>query len=125
AVSYIAVLTGLLMMRISPVLRSRQGSAFAHIAEGFKYVAKTRPIRAILLLLGLVSLMGMPYAVLMPVMADQYLGGGSSTLGFLMGASGIGAVIAALLLASRKEIFGLGRWVAYACAAFGIGLVLF
>jgi len=125
AVSYIAVITGLLMMRISPVIHPRHGSALAHIAEGFGYVAKTRPIRSILLLLGLVSLMGMPYAVLMPVMADHYLGGGSSTLGFLMGASGIGAVVAALVLASRKEVFGLGRWVAYACAAFGAGLVLF
>jgi len=125
AVSYLAVIAGLLMMNISPVRHPRHGSAFAHIAEGFHYVATNRPIRSILLLLGLVSLMGMPYAVLMPVFADQYLGGGSSTLGFLMGASGIGAVAAALTLASRKKIVGLGRWVAYAGGAFGVGLILF
>ena len=125
AVSYIAVITGLAMMRITPVVRRSQGSALAHISEGFRYAARTRPIRAILLLLGLVSLMGMPYAVLMPVIADQYQGGGSSTLGFLMGASGVGAVIAALVLASRKKVVGLGRWVAFACGAFGVGLCLF
>ena len=125
AVSYIAVITGLLMMKIVPVIRPRLSSAFSHIAEGFRFVATTKPIRALLLLLGLVSLMGMPYAVLMPIFADQYLGGGSSTLGFLMGASGVGALTAALVLASRKAIFGLGRWVALACGGFGISLVLF
>jgi MFS family permease len=69
--------------------------------------------------------MGMPYAVLMPVFADQFLGGGSSTLGFLMGASGVGAVAAALTLASRKQVLGLGRWVAYACGSLGVCLILF
>jgi MFS family permease len=125
AVSYIAVLSGLLLMKITPVVRHSQGSALAHIAEGFGYVAKTPPVRALLLLLGLVSLMGGPYAVLMPIFADQYLGGGSSTLGFLMGASGCGALLAALLLASRKEVFGLGRWVAFAFGGLGLSLVLF
>src|SRR5207253_884243 len=76
-------------------------------------------------LLGLVSLMGMPYAVLMPIFAAQYLGGGASTLGFLMGASGIGALLAALTLASRQQVFGLGRWIAFACAGLGISLILF
>ena len=125
AVSYIAVITGLLMMKITHVPRPRVGSTFSHIAEGFGYVYKTRPVRALLLLLGLVSLMGMPYAVLMPIFADQYLGGGSSTLGFLMGASGFGALLAALTLASRKEVFGLGRWIAFACAGMGASLILF
>lgn len=125
AVSYIAVITGLLLMKISPVIRPRTGSTFAHIAEGFGYVLKTKPILALLLLLGLVSLMGMPYAILMPIFADQILGGGSSTLGFLMGASGTGALIAALALATRKHVFGLGRWVVFACGAFGISIILF
>jgi len=69
--------------------------------------------------------MGMPYSVLMPIFADQYLGGGASTLGFLMGASGIGALSAALLLASRKAVFGLGKWVILACAGLGLSLILF
>ena len=125
AVSYIAVIASLLVMKITPVVRHPEGSALSHIAEGFGYVAKTKPVRALLLLLGLVSLMGGPYAVLMPIFADQYLGGGSSTLGFLMGASGCGALLAALLLASRRHVFGLVRWVLFACGGLGISLVLF
>ena len=108
AVSYIAVITGLLLMKIEHLHRPRVGTTISDIAEGFGYVYRTKPVLALLLLLGLVSLMGMPYAVLMPIFADQYLGGGSSTLGFLMGASGLGALLAALTLASRKEVFGLG-----------------
>ena len=125
AVSYIAVIAGLLLMKIKPEIRPRKGSTFANIAEGFGYVIKTKPILALLVLLGLVSLMGMPYAVLMPIFADQILGGGSSTLGFLMGASGVGALTAALTLAARKHVFGLGRWVVFACGAFGVAIILF
>jgi MFS family permease len=125
AVSYIAVLSGLLMMRITPVLRQPTGSPLANIAEGFGYVIRTKPVLALLLLLGLVSLMGMPYSVLMPIFAEEILRGDSSTLGFLMGASGTGALAAALVLASRKHVFGLGRWVMLACGGFGISLILF
>jgi MFS family permease len=126
AVSYIAVISGILMMRIKPLERApRTGSTFSNIAEGFGFVYATKPVRALLLLLGLVSLMGMPYAVLMPIFADQYLGGGSGTLGFLMGASGVGALIAALTLASRRQVFGLGRWIGFACAGLGTSLILF
>jgi MFS family permease len=125
AVSYIAVITGLLMMQIVHQARPRVGSAISNIAEGFGFVVKNKPVRALLLLLGLVSLMGMPYAVLMPIFAEQILGGDSGTLGYLMGASGVGALIAALALASRKEVFGLGRWIMLACGGFGISLILF
>jgi MFS family permease len=125
ALSYVAVIAGFLMMNVQTKIRPKNGSTLSNIAEGFGFVVKTPPIRALLLLLGLVSLMGMPYAVLMPIFADQILGGGSSTLGFLMGASGTGALIAALVLASRKSVFGLGRWVAIASASFGVVLILF
>ncbi len=125
AVSYVAVITGILLMKITPVIRERKGSTFANIAEGFSFVAKSAPIRGLLLLLGLVSLMGMPYAVLMPIFADKILGGSSDTLGYLMGASGLGALVAALILASRKEVFGLGRWVAIASGSLGVSLILF
>lgn len=125
ALSYIAVIGGFLLMKIETIVRPATGSTLANIKEGFGFVVKTPPIRALLLLLGLVSLMGMPYAVLMPIFADQILGGGSSTLGFLMGASGAGALIAALVLASRKSVFGLGRWVAFASGGFGAALILF
>lgn len=126
AVSYIAVIAGLLLIRLTPkVIPERSGSGFADIVEGFQFVAKTGPIRALLLLLGVVSLMGMPYAVLMPVFSDQILHGGASGLGILTGASGCGAIIGALSLAGRRGIRGLGRWVALATAGFGIGIILF
>jgi MFS family permease len=95
------------------------------IVEGFVFVARTPPIRALLLLLGLVSLAGMPYAVLMPVFADRILHVGARGLGILMGASGLGALLGALTLASRHEVRGLGRWIVWSAASFGIGLIAF
>jgi len=125
-VSYIAVIIGLLLMRITTGARTKpHGSALAHIAEGFGYAGRTGPIRALLLLLGLVSLMGMPYAVLMPIFADQILHGGARGLGLLMGSSGVGALVGALSLATRNGIRGLGRWVALSSAGFGLSLILF
>jgi MFS family permease len=125
AVSYIAVLAGLLLMDVEVHTRPSRGSTLSNIAEGFSFVARTMPVRSLLLLLGLVSLMAMPYATLMPIFADKILGGGSSTLGFLMTASGAGALCAALTLATRKTIRGLGSWVALASACLGAFLILF
>jgi MFS family permease len=126
AVSYIAVITCLLLMKITAQRRvPLPGSALASIIEGFQYVRRTGPVRALLLLLGLVSLMGMPYAVLMPIFADRILHGGPRGLGLLMGASGIGALAGALSLAARSGTRGLGRWVAFSCAGFGISIILF
>ena len=125
-ISYIAVIVGLLLMRITvQVHASPNGSAFASIIEGFRYVRHTRPVRALLLMLGLVSLMGMPYAVLMPIFADQILHGGPRGLGLLMGAAGFGALAGALVLAAKKGIRGLGHWVAFAAMGFGVSLILF
>ncbi len=126
AVSYIAVIGGLFMMRVPPrVRRPTEASPLAHMIEGFRFVRHTAPIRAILLLLGLVSLVAMPYTVLMPIFADKVLHGGARGLGILMGATGIGALLGALTLAARTGVHGLGRWVAFSCAGFGISLILF
>ena len=126
AVSYLAVIAGLLRMRIPYAATTRPiGSVFAHVLEGFRFVGDTAPIRALLLLLGLVSLVGMPYTVLMPIFADRILGSGARGLGLLMGASGVGALVGALLLATRRDVRGLGRWVVIAMAGFGIALVAF
>ncbi|HEX8734063.1 MAG TPA: MFS transporter [Pyrinomonadaceae bacterium] len=126
AVSYIAVITGLLSMRLArKQIVASEGSAIEKIKEGFRFVIKTAPVRALLLLLGLVSLMGMPYAVLMPIFAEEILHGGVRGLGILMGASGSGALVAALFLASRKSIKGLGRLVAISSGTFGAFLILF
>jgi MFS family permease len=124
-ISYIAVIIGLLLMRVQLRPFQSQASPFEHIIEGFRFVRQTGPIRAILLLLGLVSLVAMPYAVLMPIFADRILHGGAKAFGNLMGATGVGALLGALTLASKTGIRGLGRWVAFACAGFGISLILF
>jgi len=125
-VSYVAVITGLLMIAI-PHRRVEKGlgSPARRIAEGFRYTATTKPIAGLLLLLGLVSLAGMPYAVLMPIFADRVLHGNARTLGALMSASGAGALLGAFTLALRRGLRGLGRWVAAAAAGFGAALIAF
>ncbi|HUI83325.1 MAG TPA: MFS transporter [Candidatus Binatia bacterium] len=126
AVSYIAVIAGLLMMRIQhPANLANQGSPLENLLEGFAFARNTAPIRAILLLLGLVSFVGMPYAVLMPVFADQILHGGARGLGILMGATGIGALLGAASLAARVGVRGLGRLIAFCAGGFGLSLILF
>lgn len=126
SVSYIAVIAGLVAMRIEPVVREVHiGSPLDHIAEGFRFARNTAPIKAILLLIALVSLVATPYTVLMPIFAANVLHGNARTLGVLMGAAGVGAVIGALLLASRSGVRGLGRWVAMASGGFGVSLILF
>jgi MFS family permease len=125
AVSYIAVIIGLQMMRVPPRPPRPAGSALAHMIEGFRFVRHTAPIRAILVLLGLVSLVAMPYTVLMPIFADRILHGGARGLGILMGATGVGALLGALTLAARTGVYGLGRWVTFACAGFGVTLIAF
>jgi len=126
AVSYFAVIAGLLMMKLAPFIRPEiVASPFEHIAEGFRFVMKTKPIRALLLLLGCISLLALPYSVLMPIFADKILHGGARAFGILMGAAGLGALGGALTLAMRTGLRGLGRWIAIACAAFGTSLILF
>jgi MFS family permease len=126
SISYIAVIAGLIMMRVNRApVEIRQVSPYEHIVEGFKFVWNTGPIRALLLLLGLVSLVAMPYSVLMPIIAAKVLHGDARTLGVLMCATGVGALAGALTLATRTGVQGLGRWVALACASFGTALILF
>jgi MFS family permease len=126
AVSYIAVLAGLLFMKLGPLRKSvTEASPFEHIAEGFRFVSRTKPILALMLLIGLVSLVAVPYSVLMPIFADRILHGGARGLGILMGATGIGALLGALTLAMRRGVHGLGRWVGISAMSFGVSLILF
>jgi MFS family permease len=127
------------MMHVPRRTEHPSGSPLAHIIEGFRWVRNTAPIWALLLLLGLVSLVAMPYTVLMPIFADRILSGGGGhlavligshdlgavRLGTLMGATGVGALLGALTLATRTGVHGLGRWVTFSCAGFSIGLILF
>jgi MFS family permease len=125
SVSYIAVLIGLLLMKVRSVPRISNRSPMEDIIEGFRWVNQTKIIRSLLFLIGLVSLVGMPYTVLMPVFADKILHGGARGLGILMGATGVGALFGALTLAAKTGIKGLGRWVTITCATLGISLFLF
>jgi MFS family permease len=126
-VSYLSVIAALLAMRIAPNAQalSHHHSPLEQFREGWNYVVGSRPIRSIILLIGLVCLVGVPYTVLMPVFAAEILGGGADTLGFLMTATGAGALLGALWLASRRTIEGLGRNIAAAGAVFSFGLIAF
>ncbi|MFZ0884800.1 MAG: MFS transporter [Candidatus Acidiferrales bacterium] len=126
AVSYIAVIIGLLVMKFESLrTASKDVSPYEHIVEGFRYVRRTKPILALVLLIGVVSLVAVPYSVLMPIFADQILHRGAHGLGILMGSAGVGALLGALTLAVRRGVHGLGRVVGSAAAAFGISLALF
>ena len=126
AISYLFVIAFLLMMKISPrKIAIQDTNAFQKFKEGFRYTFGSIPIRYIILLLALVSLMGMPYTVLMPVFAKTILHGGSHTFGFMMGATGIGALMGAVYMASRKNAAGLEKFIPWFAAIFGLGLILF
>jgi len=125
-ISYIFVIVFLLKMKISPrKIMAQTAQGLKGFKEGFSYTFGSLPIRSILLLLGLVSLMGMPFTVLMPVFAKTILHGGSHTFGFLMGAMGLGALISAIYMASRKSVLGLENMVPLFAGLFGIGLIVF
>jgi MFS family permease len=125
-VSYIAVIGSLLAMRVAVRPRVVSTTRLSEeLRDGFRYVTGFPPVRSALLLLALVSIMGMPYTVLMPAIARNILGGDSHTLGFLMTASGLGALGGAFYLASRHTVIGLGRVIAVAACTFGGSLVLF
>jgi predicted MFS family arabinose efflux permease len=125
-ISYIAVIASLLVMRLhEPVVERKTTSMLAEMKAGWTYVSEFLPIRTILLLFAVLSLMGMPFVVLMPIFAAQVLHGGAHTLGFLMGAMGLGALISALSLAARKTVRGLTKMIPLAAAVFGLGLIGF
>ena len=122
--SYIAVIGGLLLMRIQPNASVReQTTVLENLREGFRYSFGFAPIRALLLLLALVSLAGASYTQLLPIFADQILHGDARTQGFLVSAAAVGALVGALYLAGRRSVRGLGRLIAWAPVIFGTGLI--
>jgi MFS family permease len=126
AVSYIAVIIGLFLMRIeNPAELEKKESPIENLIEGFRFAHGNGPIWALLLLIGLASFVGMPFSVLMPIFADHILHGGAQALGWLMGATGVGALLGALTLATRTGIRGLAKWVAVSAGAFGASLIIF
>src|SRR5260370_36874875 len=119
AISYVAVIVGLFLMKVRSAPRVSHRSPIEDLVEGFHWVSQPRIIRALLLLVGLITLVGMPSTVLMPVFADKILHGGAHGLGILIGATGVGALFGALTLAAKTGVKGLGRWGAITCATFG------
>jgi MFS family permease len=125
-VSYLAVISGLFLMRIEKFHAVHDGAGpLEKLREGLRFVRQTLPIRALLILLGVVSFMALPFAVLMPIFADRILGGGASAYGTLMGAVGVGAMFGALAIAMRHQLRGLGNVVAYCAIGLGFSLILF
>jgi len=126
AISYLAVIASLMAMRVAKKQRPETvGRVVEELRAGLSYVSRSVPMRSALLLLALVSTMGMPYTVLMPAIAMERLHGGPHTLGFLMTASGLGALAGALYLASRNSVLGLGKAMVLSTIAFGVGLAAF
>lgn len=124
--SYMAVIASLLGMNVTPrVIEHARQSVLSELREGWQYVRGFRPIWSILLLLAIISLVGMPYTALMPIFAGKILHGGAHTLGFMMGAVGVGALTGAIRLAARRSVLGLGRLIAMTAAGFGAGLIAF
>src|SRR5688572_6662689 len=125
-ISYIAVIAGLLSMRMPRRAQPRHhGAVLRRMREGFVYAFAFEPIRAVLTLVATVSLLGVSFSVLLPIMATDVLGGGPGTLGLLMSATGLGALAGALFLASRRTVVGLGRVIVFCAILFGASLVLF
>jgi MFS family permease len=125
-ISYTGVIAALVGMKITPrTIEAETSNVLQRLKEGFSYAFSFAPIRSILFLIGLVSLVGRPYLVLMPVFAKDVLHGGSHAFGFLMGASGIGALVGSIYLASRKTVRGLGKIIVLSAIIFSIGLVVF
>lgn len=126
AISYLFVIWSLLLMKIAPAdNRNGKNSVLQELRQGISYTFGFAPIRYIIVLLALVSLMGMPYTVLMPIFAKEIIHGGAHTFGFLMGASGMGALTGAFYLASRRTDKGLEKIIPLSAGIFGTGLILF
>jgi len=125
-VSYIAVIISLLMMHVTVAQAYHVQRRLMHeLSEGWTYASRSVPIRAILLNLAVVSFAGMPYTTLMPIFASEILHGGAHTLGFLMAASGVGALIGSVQLALRRSIIGLGSRIVITTIVYGVAMAAF
>ncbi len=124
--TYCAILAAAAALRIAPLAHAKRPASTLHgLREGIGYALASRPIRTLLPLLALMSFMASPYVSLMPVMARQVLGGGAGTVGFLVGAAGLGALLGTSWLASRGTASGLPRVIAFSSATAGTALLLF
>ena len=126
AVSYLGVLAALVAMRLPPrETEETHPSVLAGLADGVQYVLRTRPIKAVLLLIAAISFVGLPYAVLMPVFARDVLRGGAQTFGFLVASSAAGSILGAIYVASRRNALGLERVIPVGLTAFALAVIGF
>ncbi len=125
-ISYIAVIAAFLVMKVpSTKIVPSTTSTMQKLKEGFDYAYNNSAIRSMLLLLSLLGFVGLPYVILIPIFAADILKGGSQTLGLLMGASALGALIASVYLSSRSHIYGLEKAIAIAPMLLGTGFIIF
>ena len=126
AISFFAVVISLLKMKVEPLtLKPRESKVLRQLSEGFKYTFGFAPIRYLIILLSVVSLMSTSITLLAPVIAKEYLGGGADTFGFLMSAYGSGALLGAFYLLNKKNVLGLGKIIGMAVSLFGVSLIIF
>jgi MFS family permease len=126
SISYVFVIGSLVAMNVTRAVKAADRTpVITALTAGYSYVSGFAPVRSGLLLVALISMLGMPYQVLMPVMASDVLGGGANTLGVLMTATGLGALLGSVYLASRHTVLGLGRRIAQAAMLFGVALIAF
>lgn len=126
AVSFVFVIISLLMMRMGKAVHKlHESNMIQGLKDGFRYTFGQLPLRFLILLIAWVSLVGMPFSVLLPVFAKTILGGGAHTYGFLMGASGVGSLLGALYMAYRKNLKGLLKLIPLSIAVFSLGLLTF
>ncbi len=126
-ISYIAVITGLVMMRLGPPAPrpESEASPWQNIRDGYIFIGQSRPVRNLLAMIALLSFAGLPFIVLLPIFAEEILHSGAKGLGLLMSSSGVGATAGALLLASRRNVVGLSRWLSMAAVTFAVALATF
>ncbi|HMN50091.1 MAG TPA: MFS transporter [Ignavibacteriaceae bacterium] len=126
SVSFIAVIISLIRMDIKPkIVSKKEFKILNELKEGFNYSFKFEPIRTLIFLLAIVSLVSSSLTLLAPIFAKEYLQGGASTYGFLIGAYGAGALLGAIYLLNKKNILGLGKIIVFAVVSFGLGIILF
>ena len=125
-ISFLAVIIALLMMRIRKIEpHTIETPPMEYLMQGFRFAMRDPVIRPALLLVSLMSMLGLQYAVFMPIFARDILHGGPDRLGVLMSVAGVGAVIGALHFAARTDYKGLVEWIAATSTTCALGLILF